>query len=126
MKSNKLNQINEIKTFIEEEMNLGDMFKKTRRREYVDSRRIFFYILRNRFLLTYEEVGKISKRDHATIIHSVKTFDYIVKRDIVLNSIYQKTLERVELVTSVPKTTRKEEILSKIEKLNKELLSLVD
>ena len=126
MKSNKLNQINEIKTFIEEEMNIDDMFKKTRRREYVDSRRIFFYILRNRFLLTYEEVGKISKRDHATIIHSVKTFEYIVKQDIVLNSIYQKTLERLELITSVPKTTRREDILNKIEELNKELLSLVD
>ena len=122
----KINQTNKIKTFIEEEMNLSDIFKKTRRREYVDSRRIFFYILRNKFLLTYQEIGSISKRDHATIIHAVKTFEYIVKQDIVLNSVYQKTLEQVEFITSVPKITRKEEILNKIEELNKELLCLVD
>jgi len=122
----KINQTNKIKTFIEEEMNLSDIFKKTRRREYVDSRRIFFYILRNKFLLTYQEIGSISKRDHATIIHAVKTFEYIVKQDVVLNSVYQKTLEQVEFITSVPKITRKEEILNKIEELNKELLCLVD
>jgi chromosomal replication initiation ATPase DnaA len=126
MKQKELNQISRIKTFIEQEMNLVDMFKKTRRREYVDSRRIFFCILRNKFLLTYHAIGEISERDHATIIYAIKTFENIIKIDRSLNSIYQKTLEEVEFITSVPKLTRKEEILNKIKKLNQELLSLVD
>ena len=121
MKQKELNQINEIKTFIEQ-----DMFKKSRKREYVDSRRIFFYILRNKFLLTYYAIGEISQKDHATIIYAIKTFENLIKIDKVLNSTYQKTLERVELITSVPKTTRREDILNKIEELNKELSCLVD
>lgn len=126
MKSNKLNQTNKIKTFIENEMNLNDIFKKTRKREYVDARRIFFYMLRNKFLLTYYEIGNISKRNHATIIHSLKTFEYIVEKDIVLNNIFQKALEETELIISMPKITKKEQLIRKIEKLNKELMCLVD
>jgi len=126
MTSKELNQISKIKTFIEQEMRVIDMFQKTRRREYVDSRRIFFCVLRNKFLLTYQAIGDMAERDHATIIYAIKTFENIIKIDKLLNITYQKTLEEVEFITSTPELTRREEILYKIEKLNEELLCLVD
>lgn len=113
-----------IKVLIEQEMEIDNIFKKTRRREYVDSRRILFYILRNNFLLTYFEIGRISKRDHATIIHAIKDFDYIIKADPILNGVYQKALERAEFITTYSPEARKEEIIKKIEQLNEELLTL--
>ena len=113
-----------IKILIEQEMEIDDIFKKTRRREYVDSRRILFYILRNNFLLTYFEIGRISKRDHATIIHAIKDFDYIIKADPILNGVYEKALERAEFITTYSPEARKEEIIKKIEQLNQELLTL--
>jgi len=113
-----------IKVLIEQEMEIDSIFKKTRRREYVDSRRILFYILRNNFLLTYFEIGRISKRDHATIIHAIKDFDYIIKADPILNGVYQKALERAEFITTYSPEARKEEIIKKIEQLNEELLTL--
>lgn len=113
-----------IKVLIEQEMEIDNIFKKTRRREYVDSRRILFYILRNNFLLTYFEIGRISKRDHATIIHAIKDFDYIIKADPILNGVYEKALERAEFITTYSPEARKEEIIKKIEQLNQELLTL--
>jgi len=113
-----------IKILIEQEMEIENIFKNTRRREYVDSRRILFYILRNNFLLTYFEIGRISKRDHATIIHAIKDFDYIIKADPILNGVYQKALERAEFITTYSPEARKEEIIKKIEQLNEELLTL--
>ena len=68
----------------------------------------------------------MAERDHATIIYAIKTFENIVKIDKLLNITYQKTLEEVEFITSTPDLTRREEILYKIEKLNEELLCLVD
>jgi len=113
-----------IKVLIEQEMEIDNIFKNTRRREYVDSRRILFYILRNNFLLTYFEIGRISKRDHATIIHAIKDFDYIIKADPILNGVYEKALERAEFITTYSPEARKEEIIKKIEQLNEELLTL--
>lgn len=113
-----------IKVLIEQEMEIDNIFKKTRRREYVDSRRILFYILRNNFLLTYFEIGRISKRDHATIIHAIKDFDYIIKADPILNGVYEKALEKAEFITTYSPEARKEEIIKKIEQLNQELLTL--
>jgi chromosomal replication initiation ATPase DnaA len=113
-----------IKVLIEQEMEIDNIFKNTRRREYVDSRRILFYILRNNFLLTYFEIGRISKRDHATIIHAIKDFDYIIKADPILNGVYEKALEKAEFITTYSPEARKEEIIKKIEQLNEELLTL--
>ena len=79
-----------IKVLIEQEMEIDNIFKKTRRREYVDARRILFYILRNNFLLTYFEIGRISKRDHATIIHAIKDFDYIISNEGTLTDLDKK------------------------------------
>ena len=120
---NKL-EAESIKILIEQEMEIENIFKNTRRREYVDSRRILFYILRNNFLLTYFEIGRISKRDHATIIHAIKDFDYIIKADPILNGVYEKALERAEFITTYSPEARKEEIIKKIEQLNEELLTL--
>jgi chromosomal replication initiation ATPase DnaA len=113
-----------IKVLIEQEMEIDNIFKKTRRREYVDARRMLFYILRNNFLLTYFEIGRISKRDHATIIHAIKDFDYIIKADSILNGVYEKALEKAEFITTYSPEARKEEIIKKIEQLNEELLTL--
>jgi|SaaInl47_10m_RNA_FD_contig_41_1783690_length_2151_multi_7_in_0_out_0_2 chromosomal replication initiation ATPase DnaA len=113
-----------IKVLIEQEMEIDNIFKKTRRREYVDARRMLFYILRNNFLLTYFEIGRISKRDHATIIHAIKDFDYIIKADPILNGVYEKALEKAEFITTYSPEARKEEIIKKIEQLNEELLTL--
>lgn len=113
-----------IKVLIEQEMEIDNIFKKTRRREYVDARRMLFYILRNNFLLTYFEIGRISKRDHATIIHAIKDFDYIIKADPILNGVYEKALEKAEFIATYSPEARKEEIIKKIEQLNEELLTL--
>jgi chromosomal replication initiation ATPase DnaA len=127
---NKVEAIS-IKLLIEQEMEIENIFKNTRRREYVDARRILFYILRNlfyilrnNFLLTYFEIGRISKRDHATIIHAIKDFDYIIKADPILNGVYEKALEKAEFITTYSPEARKEEIIKKIEQLNEELLTL--
>lgn len=120
----RLEQTNEIKKFIESEMCVDNIFKNTRRREYVDARRIFFYILRNKFLLTYHEIGNISNRNHATIIHAQKDFNFIIKGDVVLEAVYKKTLQKAEFILYKPLLTKREVLIKKIEELNQELLKI--
>jgi len=124
IKSKMIEEVNEIKNFIEEQMGLENIFKNTRRRDYVDARRILFYILRNKFLLTYQEIGDISNRNHATIIHAQKDFKFLIKSDVVLSSVYEKSLEKSDVILYKPLMTRKEQILKKIEMLNQEFMEI--
>ena len=48
---------------------------KSRKRDIVDARRVFWYVLRNYFNYGYQKIGNISLHNHATVISCVKKFD---------------------------------------------------
>jgi len=45
---------------------------KTRRREFVEARNIYFKLLRDNTLMTTAAIGKTMKKDHTTVLHSCK------------------------------------------------------
>lgn len=47
----------------------------TRRRPYVEIRQLAMYIIREMTMLPTSKIGKIFKRDHATVLHATKTMD---------------------------------------------------
>tara|TARA_B100000809_G_scaffold22848_1_gene19997 strand:- start:693 stop:1055 length:363 start_codon:yes stop_codon:yes gene_type:complete len=55
--------------------------EKSRRRDVVNGRIAFGYIARKHLKKTYQKIGSVLEKDHATIIHYCKNFDGIYKSD---------------------------------------------
>jgi hypothetical protein len=75
-------------TIVNTEFNL-DLQTKSRRRAYVDARRVYSLIMRDRgFSLT--AIGRSLEKDHATIIHYLKNIHIIFKHCPNLHESYQR------------------------------------
>jgi len=63
--------------YIYKEMGVNEqqIRSKVRKRDILDARRLFFYVMRNYFKYSFEKVGKITLHSHATVLHSCRTFD---------------------------------------------------
>lgn len=80
------------------------MIKPNRKRELVYFRFIFFYILRNR--LTLKEAGYYFRKDHATVLHGIRTIENFVfqKDELVMrmiNSIKLKLMQQTGFFHSI-------------------------
>tara|TARA_B110000971_G_C20033942_1_gene513110 strand:+ start:3863 stop:4315 length:453 start_codon:yes stop_codon:yes gene_type:complete len=108
-----------IINIIQEESDLGNIFKKSRKRSYVDARRIFYHILRNYHFLSLERIGVLSgNRGHATVLHGLKDFDFLIKSNLEVSELYNRVSNRV-----LDFKSEKQLLLDKINKLEKELLT---
>tara|TARA_R110002020_G_scaffold469107_1_gene693852 strand:+ start:72 stop:638 length:567 start_codon:yes stop_codon:yes gene_type:complete len=65
-----------IKNYIEELTGM-DLAQKTRKREIVDARRVAFKLTKSLTKDSLASIGKIYNKDHATVLHGIKTFDYL-------------------------------------------------
>ena len=54
---------------------------KSRKRDVVNGRIAFGYIARKHLNQTYEKIGNVINKDHATIMHYCKNFDGVYKSD---------------------------------------------
>jgi hypothetical protein len=63
--------------YIQKEMDINEqqIRSKVRKREILDARRLFFYVMRNYFRYSFEKIGKITLHNHSTVLHSCRTFD---------------------------------------------------
>ena len=117
---NKKTSIDNIKKIIQEESGLKDILKDTRKRNYVDARRIFYHILRNYHYLSLDKIGKISRnRNHATVLHGLRNVEFLMKVDPSISNLFNRVSNRVLNLKS-----EKQLLLDKINKLEKELLTL--
>lgn len=118
-KEKRKTPIEEIINIIQEESDLIDIFIKCRKRSYVDARRIFYYILRNYHFLSLDRIGVLSgNRGHATVIHGLKDFDFLMNSDPDISNLYNRVSDRVLNFKS-----EKQLLLDKINILEKELLT---
>ena len=88
--------ISQIREIIQEESGLCDIFNKSRKREYVDARRIFYHILRSYHFLGLSQIGKISgNRNHATVLHSLRDFEFLIKSEPYMKALFDRVGQRV-------------------------------
>ena len=112
--------IDTIKKIIQDESGIDNILKNSRKRSYVDARRIFYHILRNYHYLSLDKIGKLcGNRNHATILHSLRDIDFLIKSDPDIASLFNRVSDRV-----LNLKTEKQLLLEKIERLEKELLTL--
>ena len=113
-----------------------DMLAKNRKREVVDARRVYAKILRDRGY-TFELISRTIGKDHATILHYVRTIDsiliydkefrekYLICKDAFLKdkenvSVYKREKDKDIYITVVKLRGQLQEALSdKKEILNK-------
>ena len=65
---------------------------KSRIRIIIDARRLYCGLLRYVFKLTFQEIGDILNKNHATVLHSIQQHDTFVR---ILKS-YKKNYEEIE------------------------------
>ncbi len=70
----------------------GDIYEKTRRKEVVKPRQLVMYILRQDFSVSYPLIGqKLGGRDHTTVIHSCEK----IKEELKLNTALEQEINQI-------------------------------
>jgi len=82
----KEEEINTLKNIVSEVFCI-DISENSRKRIVVDARKIYSKILREKGF-SYEIIGASINRDHATVIHYIKTIDSILEYDKFLRKMY--------------------------------------
>lgn len=73
-------------------LEVNELFEKTRRKEIVHPRQLTMYILREDFKISYPLIGlAFGGRDHTTVLHSCEK----VKKDLAINGETWRELERI-------------------------------
>jgi len=106
--------------------NIKDLLKPCRLRPNVDSRRVYARILFDRgWNLT--QIGRSLKRDHSTIHHYLKDFDWFLMHDAKVRDIFYSIKEALDrqLATDPLTTLEDDELVSRIYKLRDEKKFLV-
>lgn len=73
-------------SIIKDNLNV-DVNQRTRKRETVDARRIFYKILKD-MGMGYSEIARVHSRDHSTIIHAVTSFNNLHATDVGFRRAY--------------------------------------
>jgi len=73
---------------------------KTRKRELVYSRAVFFKLAKAHTRESLSSIGKSVKKDHATVLHGIKVFDEQI-------SVYKDTQEYLKIFERIDNIIRK-------------------
>jgi hypothetical protein len=96
-----------------------DVSKKTRKRNVVEMRSVYFKLIQKQYpKSSLAIIGESLGLDHATVIHSLKNFDFYAKHNPTLNEVYYKMLRML------PKKEQKDIDFEAIFELEKEVYDL--
>lgn len=106
--------------------NVKDLIRPCRLRPNVDSRRVYARILKDRGW-NLCEIGRSLKRDHSTIHHYLKDFDWFLMHDAKVRDIYYSIKENLDrmLLTDPLYGLNDEELIQQIYALKDEKKFLV-
>lgn len=88
----------EIKTLVEQETN-NTLNTKTRKRDIVYTRAVYFKLCRIHTQQPLSDIGKTVGKDHATVLHGIKVFN---------NVLIEYEQNYLELFTKLDKEIRKQ------------------
>jgi len=84
-----------IKNLVESEFKLK-LKIKTRRREYVEARAMYYMLLRDKGKMTVCAIAKTLDKNHATVLHSLKGLRNWMSYDTNMKSIYDSLEKKVD------------------------------
>lgn len=65
-----------------------DIENNTRKREYILARSMYYKLLRENTKMSFQEIANIFKKDHATVLHSIKQLNGYMEYDVTLRADY--------------------------------------
>jgi len=80
---------------ISDELQL-DLSRRTRKREYVEGRIIYYDLCRNYLSMSLESIGNTLNYNHATVLHSLKQCKNLREVDIAFKVKYDLILQKVD------------------------------
>lgn len=84
-------EVKTLKYLVNNTMNVNvDM--PTRKYRYIKARAICYKILRDQNNMSYQSIGRFFSKTHATIIHSIKEFDAMIKYDKQMEEDYNNII----------------------------------
>ena len=91
--------------------------QKSRKRDIVYGRFLFFTLAKKCTELSYEKIGKYLNKDHASVIHGINVFNNVVKLENRYNKILNIYLDEKWIDTRLTPNIIEEKILQKNTKL---------
>ena len=136
--------LDNIKSLLDQELG-ADIFIKTRKREYVDARRVFVAIVYDKYdlvtnwgggvpsghalkVLTTSLLGDYMGYNHSTILHLRRNFDIYIQYSKELKGVYERVKTRTSdnLVIKLKNLNlEKEELLNKLNIINNKIETLI-
>ena len=112
-----------------------DLLSNSRKEEYIEGRAIVYYILRHKLGMTYQQIAKVFNKNHATVLHALKEWPYMVKYNSQLDAKKDQVVDYIDENCTPDKDGRKDIKIkacedqifllnSKIKELKKELNEL--
>ena len=84
-----------IKNLVEEEFNV-QIIRKTRRREYVEARAMYYKLLLDKKNMTLTQIAKTLNKNHATVLNAKRRLRDWMETDSNIESIYRGLEKRVD------------------------------
>lgn len=88
-------------TYIMNTINLTlgvDIMDRSRHRDLIEGRVIFYHIMRYKFKKTASSIGKRVFKSHATVLHGLKNFDDWVRTDSDFKNKYSRVMDSLNLL----------------------------
>jgi|TARA_R100001530_G_scaffold66264_2_gene47405 hypothetical protein len=111
--------LNEIADIYDVDKNI--VFKGSRKKNIINAKRMFIYILRNIFGLTLYEIAEITNLHHASVIHHNRKFEFFYGKYIEDTDIFKRVEAKI-LSVEIDEMIRVLELKNK--EINKELTKL--
>lgn len=88
-------QLTELQKIIEKTLKV-DLNDQSRKRELIDAKRIFAFIAVRKLGISLTDTGIYLKKHHATIIHYLKGFEYILHAEKQFYTNYYNCLLKIQ------------------------------
>ena len=75
---------------------VSEIRRETRKREIVFARQMCMFLIYRKCKLSQEATGSRYNRDHATVIHSIKTINNLIEFDKSTRDVYDKIKEMLD------------------------------
>lgn len=76
---------------VEDELAIS-LHSTSRSRDFIDARSICYQIMRDEMGMSYQYIGSLFTKSHATVLSAVKKFPHLIKYDKGLRRTYNKIL----------------------------------
>ena len=110
---------------VTKELNI-DVFAKTRKKSFVEARAMCYYFLRDNMNMPYQEIADVFEKNHASVLHAVNSFPYMMMANNQLATAYENTRLQVDSMTKKFSKKEKREffLMKEVQKLRNKVNEL--